>query len=204
MAFRSPSGYAALRPARLRTGDPAGPSGRQTSAKDRSVNAEPTPELRIQPATREDVPVILRLTRGIAEYERLAHEVVATEEILLESLFGPRPAAEVLIGYVGDEPVGFAVYFQNFSTFLGRPGLYLEDVFIVPEHRRHGFGRRLMKRVARIAVERGCRRMEWSVLDWNEPALNLYDRIGARRMNEWVSYRLAGDALRRFAMEESA
>jgi GNAT superfamily N-acetyltransferase len=157
---------------------------------------------RIERATEQDLDLILRLITGLAEYERLAHEVIATEAQLRESLFGPRPTAEVVIGYAGQTPVGFAVFFQNFSTFLGRPGLYLEDLFVVPEWRNHGFGRRLLVHVAKTAVERGCGRMEWSVLDWNEPARRFYFKLGARAMDEWTVFRLTGEALRQVAAEQ--
>jgi GNAT superfamily N-acetyltransferase len=157
--------------------------------------SDPAP-FRIERATEQHVDVILRLITGLAEYERLAHEVVATESDLRRWLFGPRPAAEVAIGYAGETPVGFAVFFQNYSTFLGRPGMYLEDLFVLPEWRKHGFGRRLLAHVAKTAVERGCGRMEWSVLDWNEPARRFYFNLGARAMDEWTVFRLTGDALR--------
>jgi GNAT superfamily N-acetyltransferase len=156
-------------------------------------------EFRIDPATERDVPIILKLIKGLAEYERLSHEVVATEEGLRESLFGARRVAEVLIGYAGTEPVGFAVFFHNYSTFLGRPGIYLEDIFVLPEWRRRGLGGRMLGRVAQLAVERGCGRLEWSVLDWNVPAINFYKKLGARAMDEWTVYRVAGEALNNLA-----
>ncbi|HEV8318499.1 MAG TPA: GNAT family N-acetyltransferase [Vicinamibacterales bacterium] len=156
---------------------------------------------RVERATEDDVGLILRMIKGLADYEQLSHEVVATESGLRESLFGRRPAAEVIIGYAGQVPVGFAVFFHNFSTFLGRPGMYLEDLFVVPEWRNQGFGRRLLACVATIAVERGCGRMEWSVLDWNEPARRFYRGLGARAMDEWTVFRLTGDALRQVAAE---
>ena len=156
-------------------------------------------EFRIESATARDVPLILQMIKSLAEYEKLAHEVTATEDVLRESLFGEHASAEVLLGFVGDEPVGFAVFFQNFSTFLGRPGLHLEDLFVRSEWRAHGLGRRLLARVARIAVERGCGRMEWSVLDWNEPALRFYRSLDAQPMDEWTVYRLTGGALARAA-----
>jgi GNAT superfamily N-acetyltransferase len=156
-------------------------------------------QFRLDPATEHDVPVILRFIRELADYEKLAHEVVASEESLRASLFGPRPAAEAVIAYAGDEPAGFAVYFQTFSTFLGRPGIYLEDLYVTPSWRSHGLGRRLLAYVARVAVERGYGRMEWSVLDWNELALGVYRKIGARPMDEWTVQRLTGDALRSLA-----
>jgi GNAT superfamily N-acetyltransferase len=152
-------------------------------------------EFHIELATERDVPVILRLIKGLADYEKLAHEVVATEAGLRASLFGSRRVAEVLIGYAGSEPIGFAVFFHNYSTFLGRPGIYLEDLFVLPEWRRRGLGTRLLRRIAQIAVERGCGRLEWSVLDWNEPAINFYKKLGARAMHEWTVFRVTGEAL---------
>ena len=150
---------------------------------------------RIEPARERDVPLILRLIKGLAEYEKLAHEVVATEERLRQSLFGPHPSAEVVIAYVDDEAVGFALFFHTYSTFLGQRGLYLEDLFVLPEWRGRGAGRALLTHLARIAAERGCGRFEWSVLDWNEPAINFYKRLGAKPMHEWTIFRVAGDSL---------
>jgi GNAT superfamily N-acetyltransferase len=158
-----------------------------------------TAQLRLEVATERHLPLILRFIKELAEYEKLAHEVVATEEGLRTSFFGPRPAAEAVIAYAGDEPVGFAIYFQTFSTFLGRPGIYLEDLFVTPAWRGHGFGRRLLAHVARVAVDRGYARMEWSVLNWNELALGVYRKIGARPMTEWTVQRLTGAALRDLA-----
>jgi GNAT superfamily N-acetyltransferase len=158
-------------------------------------------DVRIAPGTPADVPVILRLIRQLAEYEKLQHEVTATEHDIRDTLFGKRPAAEVLLAYAGDAPVGFAVFFQTFSTFLGKPGLYLEDLFVVPEWRRKGIGGRLLARLAALAVERGCGRFEWAVLDWNEPALRFYKSLGARTMDDWRICRLTGDALRRVAAQ---
>jgi GNAT superfamily N-acetyltransferase len=157
------------------------------------------PAFRIAPATIEDVPLILRLIKALAEYEKLSDQVVATETRLRESLFGADPSAEVVIGYAGDEPAGFALFFHTFSTFLGQRGLYLEDLFVVPEWRGRGLGRLLLSHLARIAVERGCGRMEWSVLDWNEPAIGVYRSVGAVPMDEWTVYRLTGSALRALA-----
>ncbi len=158
-------------------------------------------EFRIEPATERDVPVILKFIKGLAEYEKLSHEVVATEASLRESLFGPRPSAEVVIGYAGTEPAGFAVFFHNYSTFLGRPGLYVEDLFVSPQWRGRGLGRQLLTYVARLAVTRGCGRLEWATLDWNEPAIRFYKSLGALPMEEWTVYRLTGDALERLAAE---
>ncbi|HTM07273.1 MAG TPA: GNAT family N-acetyltransferase [Verrucomicrobiae bacterium] len=157
------------------------------------------PEFRIEPATERDVPVILRLIKGLAEYEKLSHEIVATEEGLCESLFGARRFAEVLIGYAGEEAVGFAVFFHNYSTFLGRPGIYLEDLFVLPQWRRRGLGTQLLRSIAHIAVERGCGRLEWAVLDWNEPAINFYKNLGAQPMHEWTVFRVTGEELKKLA-----
>lgn len=149
----------------------------------------------IRPATERDVPAILTLIRALAEYEKLAHEVVATEDRLRGSLFGNAPAAEALMAWAGDDAVGFALYFRSFSTFLGRPGMYLEDLFVEPAWRGRGIGRALLSRVARTAVERGFGRLEWAVLDWNEPALGFYRRLGAEPLDEWTVYRVTGGAL---------
>ena len=156
-------------------------------------------DVRIDPADIRDVPLMLGLIKALAEYERLAHEVVATEAGLRESLFGATPHAEAVIARVGSEAVGFAVWFHSYSTFLSRPGLYLEDLFVRPEWRGRGIGRALLCHLARIAVERGCARMEWSVLDWNDQAIGFYRSIGARAMDEWTVYRLTGEALDRLA-----
>jgi GNAT superfamily N-acetyltransferase len=134
--------------------------------------------------------VILRLIRDLAEYERAPNDAVATEPQLREVLFGEKPAAEVVLAYEGEQPVGFAVYFFNFSTWLGRPGLYLEDLFVRPEDRGKGYGRALLSRLALIAQERDCGRMEWAVLDWNEPAIQFYKKLGAKPMDEWTVFRL--------------
>ena len=153
----------------------------------------------IQPATENDIPIVLDLIRQLADYERLRHEAVATEADLRKGLFGPN--AEALIAYVGDAPIGFALFFHNFSTFVGRRGLYLEDLFVLPAWRGRGFGRQLLVRLAQIAVERNCGRMEWAVLDWNELALRVYRAAGAQPLDEWTVHRLSGDALRRLASE---
>jgi GNAT superfamily N-acetyltransferase len=152
-------------------------------------------ELEIRSATRDDVPLILSFIKELAEYERLSQEVVATEEGLRDSLFGERPVAEVLIGYLGDEPAGFALFFHSFSTFLGRPGIYLEDLYVRPAFRGAGVGRTLLARLAGLATERGCGRLEWSVLDWNKAAIRFYKALGAVPMDEWTVYRVTGDAV---------
>jgi GNAT superfamily N-acetyltransferase len=138
----------------------------------------------------EDVPIILQLIRDLAAYERAPDEVTATEEQLVDVLFGERPAAEVLLAFERESPVGFAVYFYNFSTWLGRRGLYLEDLFVKPEKRGKGYGRALLVELAKIARDRGCGRMEWAVLDWNEPAIKFYRALGAKPMDEWTVFRL--------------
>lgn len=152
---------------------------------------------RIRRAEAEDVSIILRFIRAIAEYERLLHEVTATEEDLRQSLFGERPAAEVLLGELDGQAVGFAIFFQNYSTFLGRPGMYLEDLFVYPEHRGRGFGKALLLAVARLAWERRCGRFDWMVLDWNEPSIQFYRSLGAVPMSEWTTMRVTGEALER-------
>jgi GNAT superfamily N-acetyltransferase len=156
-------------------------------------------DFRIEAASEADVPVILQMIRALADYERLGHEVVATEAGLREALFGNRRFGEVVLGSVGSEPVGFALFFHNFSTFRGAPGLYLEDLFVQPRWRGHGFGRRLLAHVAAVALARGCHRMEWAVLDWNEPAIGFYRRVGAKRMDDWRTFRLTGESLRALA-----
>lgn len=156
-------------------------------------------DIRIVPALERDTPVILSLIRDLAEYERLGHEVEATEEDIRESLFGDWPGAEVVLAYVGGDLAGFALFFHNYSTFLGRRGLYLEDLFVRPANRGRGVGRRLLAHLARLAVERKCGRMEWWVLDWNESAIRFYRSIGAVPMDDWTVYRLTGDALARLA-----
>jgi GNAT superfamily N-acetyltransferase len=149
----------------------------------------------VRSATEDDVPLILALIKELAEYERLSHEVVATEEMLRDSLFGGRRVAEALLGYLGDEPAGFALFFHNFSTFLGRPGIYLEDLYVRPQFRGAGVGRALLVHMAWLAKERNCGRLEWSVLDWNEPAIGFYRSIGAAPVSGWTVYRLVGEAL---------
>lgn len=151
----------------------------------------------IRPALPADSATIHSLILELAEYERLTHAVQATADDLHRCLFGPRPYAEALIAEHDGQPVGFALFFHNFSTFRGSPGLYLEDLFVRPEHRGLGLGKALLTSLARIAVERGCARMEWAVLDWNQPAIGFYQSLGARPMDEWTIYRLDGDSLAR-------
>ena len=151
----------------------------------------------IRPARPEDVAAVLRLIRGLAEYEKLAHEVVATEAALRATLFGDRPAAEVLLAEEDGQAVGLALFFRNYSTFLARPGIYLEDLFVEPAFRGRGIGKALLQAVARLAVQRGCGRFEWSVLDWNTPAIRFYEALGARPMSDWTVMRVTGEALRR-------
>ena len=159
------------------------------------------PAFRIDPAVEADVPVILTLIRDLAEYEKLSDQVTATEADIARALFADPPRAEAVIARLDGEPIGFALFFHNFSTFLGRSGLYLEDLYVRPPFRGRGFGRRLLAHLARLAVERGCGRFEWSVLDWNEPAIAAYRKAGAEPMDEWTVYRLTGAALRRLASE---
>ena len=155
----------------------------------------------IQPARETDVPIILQLIRELADYERAPEAAVATEEGLRAVLFGDSPAAEVLLALEDGVAVGFAVYFFNFSTWLGRPGLYLEDLFVKPETRGKGYGRALLERLAQIAQARGCGRMEWSVLDWNEPAIQFYKKLGAKPMEEWTTFRLTREGIAALATQ---
>ena len=155
----------------------------------------------IRPAQRGDVAIILELIRDLATYECAPSEVTATEEQLVDVLFGPRPAAEVLLAFEKETPVGFAVFFHNFSTWLGQPGLYLEDLFVRPEQRGKGYGRALLVHLAKIAHERGCGRMEWAVLDWNEPAIQFYKKLGALPRDEWTVFRLTRDGIAKLAKE---
>jgi GNAT superfamily N-acetyltransferase len=155
----------------------------------------------IRPATREDLPLIAQLIRDLAAYEKLAHEVRFDEDVLATKLFGPRPYAEVVIGEVDGAAQGFALFFHNFSTFEGKPGVYLEDLFVRPEARGTGLGKALLAHLAALAVERDCARLEWWVLDWNEPAIGFYKRLGAKAMDEWTVYRVDGDALTTLAKE---
>jgi GNAT superfamily N-acetyltransferase len=155
--------------------------------------------LSIRPATVADVPIILELIRELATYERAPNEVTATKEQLIDVLFGPRPAAEVLLALEQETPVGFAVFFHNFSTWLGHRGLYLEDLFVRPEQRGKGYGRALLVHLAKIADERNCGRMEWAVLDWNEPALKFYKKLGAVPLDEWTVFRLTQNGIAKLA-----
>lgn len=157
----------------------------------------------VRAAGPEDVPTIAALIRALAEYERLAHEVVLDEGQLRAHLFGPRPYAEVILAEDEGDVVGFALFFHNFSTFLGKPGIYLEDLFVRPEHRGAGHGKALLAHVARLAVERGCGRLEWSVLDWNEPSIGFYRSLGAIAMDDWTTYRLTGESLMRLAADRA-
>jgi GNAT superfamily N-acetyltransferase len=153
----------------------------------------------IRPATDDDVPLVLSFVRQLAEYEKLSHAVVATEEGLRDMLFGAQRGAEVLLAFEAGAPVGFAVYFHNFSTFLGRRGLWLEDIFVPPERRGRGYGKALLLAVARIAQERGCGRFEWAALDWNTPAWEFYRSLGATPLEDWTMFRVSGEALERLA-----
>jgi GNAT superfamily N-acetyltransferase len=157
----------------------------------------------IRPAAEHEVPVILQFIRDLAVYERLEHQMVATPEMLRNTLFGPRPYAEVVFACIDGQPVGFALFFHNYSTFLGRPGIYLEDLYVRPQARGHGVGRRLLSWLAALAVERQCGRLEWSVLDWNEPSIGFYRSLGAVGMDEWRIFRLTGDALTALAVSAS-
>ncbi len=162
----------------------------------------PSPAIAIRPAVREDTGRILAFIRELAEYEQLAHEAVADEAGLARQLFGDTPRAEVLIAEVDGEAAGFALFFRNFSTFVGKPGLYLEDLFVRPQYRGLGLGKRLMVRLAKIAQDRDCGRFEWSVLDWNTPAIDFYRSLGAVGMQEWTVQRVAGDALAALAAQD--
>ena len=160
-------------------------------------------KLRIVPGTKKDIPLIRALILELAEYERaLPGEAPVTEKDLEKTLFGKRPAAEVLIAYLGKEPAGFALFFHNYSTWLGKRGIYLEDLFVRPPARKHGVGFALLQELARIAIERDCGRLDWSVLTWNELAISFYKRIGAKHMDDWTTFRLTGDALAHVAGAE--
>ena len=153
----------------------------------------------IRTATGDDAALVLWFIRQLADYEKLSHEVVATEDRIHKALFGQRPYAEVVIGEFRSEPVGFALFFHNFSTFIGKPGIYLEDLFVIPEMRGRGFGTIMLQYLAKLALERDCGRLEWSVLDWNEPAIKVYKSIGARLMKEWIINRVSGNELSELA-----
>lgn len=157
------------------------------------------PGFQLRHAEESDVPQILDLIRGIAEYEKLSHEVVATEELLRKNLFGEKRYAEVILGYEGETVVGFALFFHNFSTFTGRPGLYLEDLFVYEQYRGKGYGKALLLYLATLAKERACSRFEWVVLDWNTPAIDFYNSLGAKQMKEWIITRVAGGDIDRLA-----
>ena len=159
------------------------------------------PDFEIRRATIDDVPLILYFIKKLAHYERLAHEVVATEESLRETLFSSGKTAEVAIGYFQKKPIGLVLFFHNYSTFLGRPGLYIEDLFVDEAYRRRGFGAALLRYVARLAIERNCGRLEWSVLDWNKPAIDFYTKLGAVPMSDWTVFRVTGQSLVNLAAE---
>ena len=161
----------------------------------------PDTRLTIRPATVQDVPKILEFIRGLADYEKLSHEVVADEALLRDNLFGSKPYAEVIFGCEGDVEVGFALFFHNFSTFLGRPGIYLEDLFVDPAYRGKGYGKALLAHLAQLVVQRGCGRLDWAVLDWNAPAIDFYKSLGAVQMEYWLTSRLTGDALLQMARQ---
>ncbi len=154
--------------------------------------SSPDSDFKIRHAKKKDIPLVLDFIKAIAEYEKLSHEVVATEKDLEKYLFSDKKVAEVVIAYLKDEPVGFALYFQNFSTFLGKPGIHLEDLYVHEKFRGKGFGKKLLTYLARLAVERDCGRLEWVVLDWNEPAIKFYESLGAKIMNEWLVTRVTG------------
>ncbi len=163
--------------------------------------AKAAPKTYIRSATKDDAPLILSFIRELAEYEKLAHEVTANEITLTKHLFGAQPRGECLIAEVDDQPAGFALFFHNFSTFLGKPGLYLEDLYVKPEFRSAGVGILLLRELARTAIARDCGRMEWSVLDWNEPAIAFYNKIGAQSMSDWTPQRLDRTGIERLAEE---
>lgn len=156
-------------------------------------------QLNIVLAERKDIPLIFKFIKELAEYEKLLNEVKATEEILAQNLFGEQKVAEVVIAYLDNEAIGFALYFYNFSTFLGKAGIYLEDLYVKPEFRGKGYGKSLLKHLAKLAKEKKCGRLEWWVLDWNKASINFYKNIGAEPMNDWTVYRLTGDALKKLA-----
>ena len=159
-------------------------------------------DFKIRSARVTDVPIILQLIRDLASYERAPNDVTANEEQLVDVLFGKKPAAEVLLAFENETPIGFAVFFHNFSTWLGRPGLYLEDLFVKPEKRGKGYGHALLVDLAKIARDRGCGRMEWAVLNWNDPAIQFYRKLGAKPMEEWTVFRLTRDGIVELAKSE--
>jgi GNAT superfamily N-acetyltransferase len=159
------------------------------------------PEIAIRSARPEDVPLILAFIRELAEYEHLSHEVVATEDRLRATLFGDRPFAEVILAESGGDPAGFSLFFHNYSTFLARPGIYVEDIFVRPPFRNQGIGRKILTHICELAAERECGRVEWSVLDWNAPAITFYENLGAVRMADWRIFRLTGAALEKMAAQ---
>jgi GNAT superfamily N-acetyltransferase len=165
------------------------------------ISSSDLPSFQIRAASRDDVAVILSFIKKLADYERLSHEVVATEEGLRETLFGRRRTGEVAIAYYKKAPVGFVLFFHNYSTFLGRPGIFIEDLFVDEAFRRRGFGAALLRYVAKVADERNCGRLEWSVLDWNEPAINFYQKLGALPMREWTIFRMTGANLKKLARD---
>jgi GNAT superfamily N-acetyltransferase len=158
-------------------------------------------KFKIRPATEKDTSLILSLIRELADYEKLTHEVKATEKNIQKTLFGEHPVAEAIIGEYDDKPVSYALFFYNYSTFICKPGIYLEDLYVRPQHRGKGFGRALMAYIARLARERNCARFEWAVLNWNTPAINVYEKLDAVPMLDWTVYRLSGEALERLANE---
>jgi GNAT superfamily N-acetyltransferase len=164
-----------------------------------SVMSAVSPDISIRVAVAGDVPLLLAFIRELAEYEKLSHAVVATEESLRSTLFGDHPAAEIRIAEVDGKPAGFALFFQNYSTFVGRPGVYLEDLFVRPAFRRLGVGRALLRDVAKVAAIRQCGRLEWAVLDWNAPAIAFYKSLGAVAMDEWTVFRVTGEAMKKMA-----
>jgi GNAT superfamily N-acetyltransferase len=174
---------------------------KETEANVSRPNPTRIPRFTIRFAAEQDVPLILSFIKGLAQYEKLSHEVTVTEELLRDTLFRGRKVAEVLIGEYHGDAVGFALFFHNYSTFLGRPGIYLEDLYVKPAMRGRGFGKVLLTYLAKLATERKCGRVEWAVLDWNEPAIQFYKRLGAAVMDEWTGYRLTGEALDKLAGE---
>lgn len=165
------------------------------------MSEKPKASITMRAAVAGDEGLVLRFIADLAEYERLAHEVVADEARIRDSLFGDKPEAEAVLGFIDEQPAGFALYYENYSTFVGRKGIYLEDLFVKPEFRGHGLGRRLLARVAAIAEQRECTRLTWQVLDWNEPARQFYFSLGANHLDDWQTFRVTGDALAKLAAE---